>query len=174
MTSAVLSVLWNATGGRGVAQEVKINGRAASVREIKFFIGYKQAPLVPSLIRGNKGGETIETVSIVGGLPLDDAVAGVRPSSGAATFMRKITRQALVVDNASFGEPSLSSYTVVNPRAFAACALLRRGTGALRLHDEVNRHNFGKKSAAVLHVAALNSSSEHSLIWATASEISFT
>jgi len=34
--------------------------------------------------------------------------------------------------------------------------------------------NFGKNSAAVLHVAALNSSSEQPFTWATVSEISFT
>jgi hypothetical protein len=34
--------------------------------------------------------------------------------------------------------------------------------------------NFGKNSAAVLHVAKLNSSSEQSFTWATVSEISFT
>jgi hypothetical protein len=34
--------------------------------------------------------------------------------------------------------------------------------------------NFGKNSAAVLHVAALNASSEQPFTWATVSEISFT
>ena len=34
--------------------------------------------------------------------------------------------------------------------------------------------NFGKNSAAVLQVAALNSSSEQPFTWATVSEISFT
>jgi hypothetical protein len=34
--------------------------------------------------------------------------------------------------------------------------------------------NFGKNSAAVLHVAALNASSEQPFTWATVSDISFT
>jgi hypothetical protein len=38
MTTAVLSVLWKTCGGGGVAQEVKINGRAASISKANFFI----------------------------------------------------------------------------------------------------------------------------------------
>jgi len=51
-----------------------------------------------------------------------------------------------------------------------------RGLPALPRFVPVGRayFNFGKNPAAVLHVAALNSSSEQPFTWATVSEISFT